>query len=105
MYHVRCIRGVLKDKLVVLVTHQLQFAEKADKILAIKEVCFYILDMINSCMQLVWSPWRLVIIAWPCKVYSFRVRINVPYRMFIGHQKIFLSVVSGIITYHQNCRC
>eukprot|EP00731_Ephydatia_muelleri_P026449 Em0018g549a len=31
----KCIRGLLKDSIVVLVTHQLQFAEQADKILAI----------------------------------------------------------------------
>ena len=38
----RCIRGVLKGKLVVLVTHQLQFAQQADKILAIKDVSIFI---------------------------------------------------------------
>ena len=32
------MRDVLKDKLVILVTHQLQFAERADRILAIKDV-------------------------------------------------------------------
>ena len=35
----RCICGVLADKLVILVTHQLQYAEQADHILVLKEVC------------------------------------------------------------------
>ena len=34
----RCIRGLLGDHLVVLVTHQVQFALQADKILALKDV-------------------------------------------------------------------
>ena len=33
-----CIRGLLEDRLVVLVTHQIQFALQADKILLIKNV-------------------------------------------------------------------
>jgi len=32
----KCIRGVLKDKLVVLVTHQLQFLKQCEKILVLK---------------------------------------------------------------------
>ena len=36
---IRCICGVLADKLVILVTHQLQYAEHADRILVLKEVC------------------------------------------------------------------
>ena len=46
-----CIRGLLGDRVVVLVTHQLQFALQADKILAINDVSrilcealFYISD-------------------------------------------------------------
>ena len=35
----RCIRGLLHNRIVVLVTHQVQFALQADKILALKEVC------------------------------------------------------------------
>ena len=35
-----CVRGLLADRLVILVTHQLQFALQADKILVIKEVKF-----------------------------------------------------------------
>ena len=34
----KCIRGLLKDHVVILVTHQLQFALEADKILALKMV-------------------------------------------------------------------
>ncbi|XP_065916533.1 ATP-binding cassette sub-family C member 4-like isoform X2 [Dysidea avara] len=34
-----CICGVLADKLVILVTHQLQYAEHADHILVLKEGC------------------------------------------------------------------
>ena len=34
----RCICGVLADKLVVLVTHQLQYAQHADSILVLREV-------------------------------------------------------------------
>ena len=33
----KCIKGVLKDKLVVLVTHQLQFLKSCEKILVIKD--------------------------------------------------------------------
>ena len=36
----RCICGLLKDRLVVLVTHQLQFAEQANNILALNDVRF-----------------------------------------------------------------
>jgi len=36
---IRCICGVLADKLVILVTHQLQYAEHVDRILILKEVC------------------------------------------------------------------
>lgn len=35
-----CICGLLADRLVILVTHQLQFALQADKILIIKQVNF-----------------------------------------------------------------
>ena len=35
--HFRCIRGVLKDALVVLVTHQVHFALQADQLLVLKE--------------------------------------------------------------------
>ena len=34
----RCIRGLLKDKLVILVTHQVHFALQGDKLLALKDV-------------------------------------------------------------------
>ncbi len=37
-YSHRCIRGLLKDKIVILVTHQVQFALEADKLLGLKEV-------------------------------------------------------------------
>jgi ABC-type multidrug transport system fused ATPase/permease subunit len=33
----KCIRGVLKDKLVILVTHQLQFLKTCESILVIKD--------------------------------------------------------------------
>jgi len=56
----RCIRGLLGDCLVVLVTHQVQFALQADKILALKDVSvisycvpvnrFKILIMIGQCL-------------------------------------------------------
>ena len=36
---IRCICGVLADKLVILVTHQLQYAQYANSILVLKEVC------------------------------------------------------------------
>ena len=36
---IRCICGVLADKLVILVTHQLQYAKRANSILVLKEVC------------------------------------------------------------------
>jgi len=35
---IRCICGVLADKLVILVTHQLQYAKHADRIVVLKEV-------------------------------------------------------------------
>ena len=34
----RCVCGLLHNRLVILVTHQVQFALQADKILALKEV-------------------------------------------------------------------
>jgi hypothetical protein len=34
----RCIQGILRDRLVILVTHQVQFALQADKLLVLKEV-------------------------------------------------------------------
>ena len=34
----KCIRGLLRDRVVILVTHQLHFALQADKILALKDV-------------------------------------------------------------------
>ena len=37
----RCIRGLLKDKLVVLVTHQVHFALQGDKLLALKDVSLF----------------------------------------------------------------
>ena len=42
----RCICGVLADKLVVLVTHQLQYAQHVDSILVLKEVCFRYLKLL-----------------------------------------------------------
>ena len=35
------IRGLLRDKIIVLVTHHLQYAESASKILAIESVSYY----------------------------------------------------------------
>ena len=34
----RCIKGLLKNKIVVLVTHQLQFLEHADDIVCLQKV-------------------------------------------------------------------
>jgi ABC-type transport system involved in cytochrome bd biosynthesis fused ATPase/permease subunit len=34
----RCIRGALKDKIVILVTHQVHFALQGDKLLVLKDV-------------------------------------------------------------------
>ena len=36
--HFRCIKGLLKNKIVVLVTHQLQFLEHADDIVCLQKV-------------------------------------------------------------------
>ena len=41
----KCIRGLLGDRVVVLVTHQLHFALQADKILTLKEVSLYNLHL------------------------------------------------------------
>ena len=41
MIIIRCICGVLADKLVILVTHQLQYARHANSILVLKEVCMW----------------------------------------------------------------
>ena len=41
MIIIRCICGVLADKLVILVTHQLQYAQHANSILVLKEVCMW----------------------------------------------------------------
>ena len=55
-YICSCIRGLLSEHLVILVTHQLQFALEADKILVVKEVisqtkilagCTYLLQLNN----------------------------------------------------------
>ena len=40
-----CIRGLLSEHLVILVTHQLQFALQANKILVVKEVTRLIKDL------------------------------------------------------------
>ncbi len=46
-YSHRCIRGLLKDKIVILVTHQVQFALEADKLLGLKEVGYMqLIDLI-----------------------------------------------------------
>lgn len=39
VYYCSCVRGLLEERLVVLVTHQIQYALQADKILLIKQVC------------------------------------------------------------------
>lgn len=49
----RCICGLLKDHLVVLVTHQLQFAEQAHNILALNDVSFS--DIIFACIYMAFS--------------------------------------------------
>ena len=42
VYSFRCIRGILSDKIVILVTHQVQYLERCDAILGLKEVsCIY----------------------------------------------------------------
>ena len=38
----RCIYSLLRDHLVILVTHQVQFALQADRILALKEVAMFV---------------------------------------------------------------
>ncbi len=47
-YSHRCIRGLLKDKIVILVTHQVQFALEADKLLGLKEVGYINLGSVCS---------------------------------------------------------
>ena len=37
-YSLRCICGILSDKIVILVTHQVQYLERCDAILGLKEV-------------------------------------------------------------------
>ena len=54
----RCIRGLLGDRLVVLVTHQVQFALQADKILALKDV-----SVMSYCIILEW-PLKLIMVGW-----------------------------------------
>lgn len=44
----RCIGNILKHKLVVLATNQLQFAHKASKLLAIKEVSIIMYTSVQS---------------------------------------------------------
>lgn len=38
-----CMRGILRQKTVILVTHQLQYLKGADLILLIQNVSFYVL--------------------------------------------------------------
>ena len=45
MIIIRCICGVLADKLVILVTHQLQYAQHANSILVLKEVCCNVTEL------------------------------------------------------------
>ena len=45
--HFRCVKGLLKDKSVILATHQLQYLPQADQIIIIKDVC-----SITSCVYL-----------------------------------------------------
>ena len=40
----RCIRGVLSDKCVILVTHQLQYVQQCDGVIVLKEV-----SIIHAC--------------------------------------------------------
>ena len=40
MNSLRCIQGLLKNKLIVLATHQVHFAVLADKLLVLKDVSF-----------------------------------------------------------------
>lgn len=47
IHNSRCICGVLKDKLIILVTHQVHFALQTDNILALKDVSMIILACQN----------------------------------------------------------
>ena len=49
MFTYRCICGLLKDRLVILVTHQVQFALQTSKLLALKEVCIYNVVCLRTC--------------------------------------------------------
>ncbi len=51
----RCIRGLLKNSIVVLVTHQVQFAVKSDKILVLNEVCINAMDLTVPIKQILMS--------------------------------------------------
>ena len=44
MYMIRCIRGILSDKVVILVTHQIQYLEQCDTLLGLKDVRKQLLD-------------------------------------------------------------
>ena len=51
----RCINGVLKNKPRILVTHQLQYLQAADKILVLKEVSVKCVTYMYTYLQTVCS--------------------------------------------------
>ena len=40
--YIRCIRGLLSDKIVILVTHQIHYLDQCDTMLGLKEVNIFI---------------------------------------------------------------
>ena len=75
-FKLRCICGLLKDRLVILITHQVQFALQASKILALKEVSLLApshysnaIKYYNTCRVILkcmaafqsWRQWELIL--------------------------------------------
>ena len=57
MYMIRCIRGILSDKAVILVTHQIQYLKQCDTVLGLKEVrnpIMYSFYMFKGMHNIVW---------------------------------------------------
>ena len=50
--YIRCIRGLLSDKIVILVTHQIHYLDQCDTMLGLKEVNIFI--HITSSVHLYW---------------------------------------------------
>lgn len=74
----RCLQGLLKDRLVVLATHQVHFAILASKVLVLKEVSYYCCDF-SSILSYCWMirvKWRLMAAILNCYLVVLTLSIS-----------------------------